>query len=64
MGDVVAFAVPAGGAAARAVPASDESATVVILPVIRLERCSPDPWDGLPSDSAPPHAATFPDDGA
>ncbi|WP_454629558.1 hypothetical protein [Bradyrhizobium cenepequi] len=63
MGDVVDFATRADGAA-RVVPASAEPATVVILPVIRIERCIPDPWDGLPSDSAPHHAALYPDDGA
>lgn len=39
------------------------SCTVIVLPVIRVERSTTpaDPWDGLPSDSAPHHAALHPD---
>lgn len=67
MGELVAFEI---GGAARASVVNLQEATVVILPVVRIERHPPLPpryalpvppmhpdcfaWDQLPSDSAPP----------
>jgi hypothetical protein len=54
MGEVVAFE-PGGAARASKTP-QDQPAAIVILPAIRIERQS-DPWQDLPSDSAPPYSA-------
>jgi hypothetical protein len=53
MGKVIAFEL---GAARRAGIPQQEPASVLILPVVLIERDA-DQWQGLPSDSAPPFIA-------
>lgn len=54
MGDVVTL--EPGGAARASGAAPLQPATVIILPVPRIEGAS-DQWQGLPSDSASPYVA-------
>jgi hypothetical protein len=54
MGDVVRL--EQGGAARANGAPLPQPATVIILPVVRIERAS-DHWQELPSDSAPPYVA-------
>ncbi|MGR4927292.1 hypothetical protein ACIPUD_10845 [Bradyrhizobium sp. CAR08] len=62
MGDVVGFRLAAGRPHDRRALELGTAGNVVVLPVIRIERdLTADAWDGLPSDSAPHHAATWPE---
>ena len=54
MGEVIELAP--GGAARASGGLLDQPATVIVLPVAGIER-NADPWQGLPSDSAPPYVA-------
>jgi hypothetical protein len=46
MGTVISFPASAqAGAVSRSIEARSESATVIILPVVRIERCADAPTD-------------------
>jgi hypothetical protein len=51
MGEVIQFPEDAGHARGRLVCSDPQSATVVILPVIRIERFVDAPTDGSASDA-------------
>jgi len=53
MGEVIQFPDEAGGRGGRYVDATSEPATVIILPVIRIER-GPDGSNGLEPKSGSP----------
>ncbi len=55
MGEVIELAP--GGAARASGGHLDEPATVIVLHVAEIERRKADPWQGLPSDSAPSYVA-------
>jgi len=57
MGTVIAFRHDSVSRSARQLT---EPATIIILPMVRIERDHADQWNVLPSDSAPP-AYTAPD---
>lgn len=54
MGEVVAYRPGGAERASGADLQRHHLATVTILPVVRINRDRADPWQGLPSDSAPP----------
>jgi len=57
MGEVIRFPDEAGQRGGRYVDASSEPATIIILPVVRIER-SPD--DRSPDDTVEPHTGNGP----
>lgn len=61
VGDVVGFRLAAARPHDRPALELGTAGKVVVLPVIKIERDLADTWDGLPSDSAPHHAATWPE---